>query len=65
MDTFIVRVYRSRLDVSSDGDRLRGLVDEVSTGLQATFDDSHELLAILRCSQELPATGGANEPGQA
>jgi hypothetical protein len=48
MDTFVVRVYRRGQDTSPDDDALRGVVDEVSTGLKATFHDATELLAILR-----------------
>jgi hypothetical protein len=64
MDTFVVRVYRSGQDLSPDEDRLRGVVDEISTGLRTTFHDTQELLAILRRPQALPTRGGANEPGQ-
>lgn len=48
MDTFVVRVYRSKHDAPPDDDPLRGVVDEVSTGLKATFHDATELLSILR-----------------
>jgi hypothetical protein len=48
MDTFVVRVYRSRQDKPSDDPRLRGVVEDVTTGLHATFHDATELLSILR-----------------
>jgi hypothetical protein len=51
MDTFVVRVYRSRQDVISDNSRLRGIVEEVATGDHATFRDATELLSILRRPQ--------------
>jgi hypothetical protein len=61
MDTFVVRVYRSGQGTAADDESLRGVVDEVSTGIKATFHDATELLAIL-CPQRLPAAGGvANE----
>lgn len=47
MDTFVIRVYRSGHDAPSGGDRLRGVVEEVATGFQATFQDAGELLTIL------------------
>jgi hypothetical protein len=47
MDTFVVRVYRSGQHTPPDEDRLRGVVEEISTGFQATFNDTHELLSIL------------------
>jgi hypothetical protein len=57
MHTFVVRVYRSGQGTSADDESLRGVVDEVSTGIKATFHDATELLAILR-PQRLPAAGG-------
>jgi hypothetical protein len=48
MDTFVVRVYRSGQDAPPGDDLLRGVVDEVSTGVKATFQDATELVAILR-----------------
>jgi hypothetical protein len=47
MDTFVVRVYRSGQDSGPDDDCLRGVVEEISTGLHATFRDAGELLSIL------------------
>lgn len=64
MDTFVVRVYRSGRDVSPEDDRMRGVVDEISTGLQATFHDTEELLALLRCPQPPPTQEGPDESGQ-
>jgi hypothetical protein len=51
MDTFVVRVYRSGHDIPPGDDPLRGVVDEVSSGIKATFHDATELLAILRRDQ--------------
>ena len=65
MDTFVVRVYRSEQDSHADSDRLRGVVEEVSTGSQATFRDTTQLLAILHHhSQPFPTEGGPDDPGQ-
>jgi hypothetical protein len=48
MDTFVVRVYRSGgQEGLPDDDRLRGVVEEISTGVHATFRDAKELLSIL------------------
>jgi hypothetical protein len=51
MDTFVVRVYRSGQDSPLDDARLKGVVEEVSTGFQATFQDTKELLSILHRPQ--------------
>jgi hypothetical protein len=70
MDTFVVRVYRSEPGHEFDTDRLRGVVDEIATGLQATFHDAGELLSILQGREReehpkpSPTQGGANEPLQ-
>ena len=56
MDTFVVRVYRSEWDRLRDEACVRGVVEEVATGFQATFHDADELLAILRREQH-------HEPG--
>ena len=58
--TFIVRVQEDaggtgRAD--SEAGRLRGVVDEVATGLRATFRNDAELISAL-----LAAVGGAS-PG--
>jgi hypothetical protein len=47
METFVVRVYRSGQDSVPDDGRLRGVVEEISTGSQVTFHDDNELLSIL------------------
>jgi hypothetical protein len=48
MDTFVVRVYRGGgQEELPDDDRLRGVVEEISTGFHATFRDAKELLSIL------------------
>jgi hypothetical protein len=61
MDTFVVRVYRLGQQMQPDDDRLRGVVEEISTGFQATFHDAHELLSILRRPQR--ARPGVSPPG--
>ncbi len=61
MDTFVVRVYRAGREVLPDDDQLRGVVDEVSTGLQAAFHDTAELVAILRRVPAQRTQGGADE----
>lgn len=48
MQTFVVRVYRSRQDSPPVTECLRGVVEETWSGFQATFHDAEELLAILR-----------------
>jgi hypothetical protein len=48
--TFIVRVREARDGGDRGGaanPRLRGVVDEVATGLRATFRDAQELVAAL------------------
>lgn len=47
MDTFVVRVYRSEREIPPDHESLRGVVEEISTGSQATFHDTEQLLSIL------------------
>jgi hypothetical protein len=43
MQTFVVRVYRP----NRGPEELRGIVDEVASGVSATFRDGSELLGIL------------------
>jgi hypothetical protein len=62
MDTFVVRVYRSEEGTAPDDDRLRGVVEDISSGFHATFHDSDQLLAILRRAQHEKAEG---PPGRA
>lgn len=47
METFVVRVYRSGHEPPPDHVRLRGVVEQIATGFQATFRDGKELLTIL------------------
>jgi hypothetical protein len=59
MRTFIVRLVQdasgsSRL--AARGSRLRGVVDEVATGLRTTFRDDQELVAVLSAALG-PLTG--------
>lgn len=51
MDTFVVRVYRSGQKSLPDDEHLRGVVEEISTGSQATFHDTTQLLSILSRGQ--------------
>jgi hypothetical protein len=62
MDTFVVRVYSSGPDGTPDGDRLRGVVEEISTGLQATFHDAAQLLSIL-CRRQRDESGVSPQRG--
>jgi hypothetical protein len=54
MDTFVVRIRRS--NPSDPG--LRGVVDEVASGLRSTFRSSDELIVVLT-----GAPGGVREEG--
>lgn len=50
MRTFIIRLQEDTGDsgrASAAGHRLRGVVDEVATGLRATFRNDHELVTAL------------------
>ncbi len=50
MRTFIVRLIQDASGTSQDAavrTRLRGVVDEVATGLRTTFRDDQELVAVL------------------
>jgi hypothetical protein len=51
MRTFVVRVYGSGQGIGPDHDHLMGIVEEISTGAQARFHTSEELVAILDCPQ--------------
>jgi hypothetical protein len=65
MRTFVVRVYRPAQSSPPDGGRLRGVVEEISTGIHATFHNTRELLAILdRSQQQAPgmSSGAAKAP---
>lgn len=66
MRTFVVRVYRSGQDSVPHDDRLRGVVEEISTGRQATFHDAKQLLSILdRQGDEnaaVPMSGASSTP---
>lgn len=46
MRTYIVRVHEP-IAVGEDVDRLRGVVDEVRTGRQATFTSAAQLVRLL------------------
>ncbi len=62
MQTFVVRVYRSGENTLPDGERLRGVVEEIATGFQATFQDARELLAILGRQQRANVTDAPELP---
>jgi len=51
MRTFVVKVYGSGQGIGPDHDHLMGIVEEISTGVQARFHTSGELAAILDCPQ--------------
>jgi hypothetical protein len=53
--TFIIRIHKDTGDsdrTSAVGPRLRGVVDEVATGLQATFRNDYELVTALMAAME-------------
>jgi hypothetical protein len=61
MRTFVVRVYGSERSTQPEDGRLTGMVEEISTGVQAMFYDAGELVAILdRPQRETP---GVSSPG--
>lgn len=68
MQTFVVRTYTAGRDAVQDTGRLRGVVEEVSTGFRATFRDTSELLSILHgrrkpiCGERQPTSGARPEP---
>lgn len=75
MDTFVIRVYRSGRDALPRDERLRGVVEEISTGFQATFHDTKQLLSILQGARdekpgvspgraEAPRAGSRPEPDE-
>lgn len=47
MNTFVVRVYLSGADPTADPAGLKGVVEEISSGCQATFQDSRQLVSII------------------
>ena len=47
MNTFVVRLYGSEQGNLPDDPSIRGVVEEISTGFQATFHDADELVTIL------------------
>lgn len=59
MDTFVIRLYSERNQQRPGDARLCGVVEEISTGLRATFRGDAELLAILqrRTSESAAAVG--------
>jgi hypothetical protein len=68
--TFIVRIREARDGGDREGvtiPRLRGVVDEVATGLRATFRDAHELVAALltaaAADHRTPSDDGDNRAG--
>lgn len=66
METFVVRVYRTEQDGLPDDGRLRGVVEAIGSGSQATFHDIAELQSILRGRpHQRPGapSGGEGAPG--
>jgi hypothetical protein len=68
MQTFVVRTYTAGRNAVQDDGRLRGVVEEVSTGFRATFHDTSELVSILHgrrqpTSGERQPTPGASREG--
>lgn len=57
MQTFVVRAYTPGRGNDHDDGRLRGVVEEVSTGFRATFHDTSELVSILHRRRQ--ASSGA------
>jgi len=69
--TFIIRLQEDTGDsgrTSAAGPHLRGFVDEVATGLRATFRNDHELVTALAAAVGAgppgPAWGGDRSPGE-
>jgi len=69
--TFIIRLQEDTSDsgrTGAAGPRLRGVVDEVATGLRATFRNDHELVAALVAAVAAgppgPPPGGGRRPGE-
>lgn len=69
MRTFIIRLHEDTGDsgrTSAAGPRLRGVVDEVATGLRATFRNDHELVTALAAAVAAgppgPPWGGRRPP---
>lgn len=60
MKTFVVRVFEDvgSDSASADTPRLRGVVDEVATGLRATFRSELELVAALKAAMGTEPPGG-------
>jgi hypothetical protein len=57
--TFVVRIFGPQREEAE----LRGTVDEVSSGLTATFHDAGELMTILSQSAERGEIRGAADAG--
>jgi hypothetical protein len=66
--TFIVRVREPRDGGDREGvtiPRLRGVVDEVATGLRATFRDAQELVTALMAATAADPRAPSNDAGRA
>ena len=74
MRTFIIRLQEDTGDsgrTGAAGPHLRGVVDEVATGLRATFRNDHELVTALMTAVGADPAGpswgrgddGPREPG--
>ena len=71
MRTFIIRLQEDTGDsgrTGADASRLRGVVDEVATGLRATFRNDQELVTALVAAvgggPPGPPWGGDRLPGE-
>jgi hypothetical protein len=66
--TFIVRVREAGDGGDREGvaiPRLRGVVDEVTTGLRATFRDAQELVTALMAATAADRPGPSDDAGRA
>jgi hypothetical protein len=63
--TFVVRLHEDAGDDPADADspRLRGVVDEVATGLRATFRSELELVAALKAAMDTDPPGPSQDGG--
>lgn len=63
MQTFVVRTYTPGRNDDQDDGRLRGVVEEVSTGFRATFRDTSELVSILHRRRQPTSGARPDETG--
>lgn len=60
MQTFVVRLHE---DTGADTTRLCGVIEQVSTGLRATFRSDLELLAALKAALDNGQSGASVDGG--